>query len=464
MTKKLTPEDFELTVNPTGELIINNLIVTDLADEFGTPLYVLNEKRLKETATDFQKEAEKNFPGKITVHYPFKCNSIPAAVQVLKNSGLAAEVMSEFELQLALKIGYKPNEIIVNGPCKTNSFLSECIHQEVKFLIIDSLDELHSVIKITEEKNQLVQILLRINPNYIPKGMNQGTATASRKGSPFGLDLIGGEVHRALNMIKNAPKINFCGYHFHIGTGIRDPKDYSNTLKKIKPVIEYTIKEGFKIKIMDIGGGFASFTTRELTSIEMLVYQSLNRFPKNLGHNREYSFSDFTKEISRALLKIFKNFELPELIYEPGRCITSSNQFLLLKVHRIKERSGIGKWIITDGGLGTITLPTFYEYHEIFLCNNVKRPVSEHVTISGPCCFAADIVYKNKLLPKVEKGEVLALMDTGAYFNGLESNFGFPRPAIISVSKGQAHLVRERENYNEMIMRDKVLNNLLEEK
>ncbi len=464
MSHKLTPQDFGLEANSNGELLINKIKLVELAKQFGTPLYVLNEKRLKKNAAEFKDSAEKNYPGKATIHYPFKCNSVSAIVHLLKSVGLSAEVMTEFEFELAIKLGFKPNEIIVNGPCKDDKFLIQCIDLKVKALIIDSLDELQSLIEILNSQNKSAKILFRVNPNYTPKGMNQGAATGSRKRSHFGLDLIGGEVTKALKMIKHFQKIDFLGYHMHIGTGINYPSDYSNALQKLKPLIDFTFKEGFKIKIMNVGGGFASATTRELTSKEMLLYQAVSHFPKDLGKGKSNSYNDFIKVISKTIKQLFKEYDLPELIYEPGRCLTSPNQLLLLKINRIKERKGVGKWILTDGGLGTITLPTFYEYHEVFLCNEVNRKPSEHVTITGPCCFAADIVYKNKFLPKLNKGEVVALMDTGAYFNAMESNFDFPRPAILSVNDKEVQIVRQRENFEMMIRRDIEFVKTIEEK
>jgi len=112
------------------------------------------------------------------------------------------------------------------------------------------------------------------------------------------------------------------------------------------------------------------------------------------------------------------------------------------------------KWITTDGGIGTVTMPTFYEYHEMFLCNDVDRPRIEYVNINGPGCFASDMVYRNKYMPEMKTGEILAIMDSGAYFTSWESNFGFPRPAIIAVADGKHRILRRRESFQEMIQRD----------
>ena len=127
---------------------------------------------------------------------------------------------------------------------------------------------------------------------------------------------------------------------------------------------------------------------------------------------------------------------------------------LLIKIHQVKERKGIKKWLITDAGIGTITMPTYYEHHEVILCNDIRRKASEKVTIAGPGCFSADVVYRNKLMPKVTAGETLAILDSGAYFTSWESSFGFPRPAIVSAIKGRHYLLRERESFDHMISLD----------
>jgi diaminopimelate decarboxylase len=287
--------------------------------------------------------------------------------------------------------------------------------------------------------------------------MNQGSATGSRKGCAFGMDLKGGEVADAILMLSCLESVRFQGFHFHIGTGIHNPKDYEDALACLVQLRELATSAGFQIKVIDVGGGFASNTSRELTTSEMLLYQGFEKLPRGISNCTEHSFREFTRAISRALLHLFPADQLPELIYEPGRCIASPNQCLLLKVHQIKNRPGIKKWLITDGGLGTVSMPTFYEYHEVFLCNDVNRPRQEKVTITGPGCFAGDIVYRNIPMPEVHPGEILAIMDSGAYFTALESCFGYPRPAIAAVNNKEHRLVRRRETFDDMVNRDEFI-------
>ena len=207
------------------------------------------------------------------------------------------------------------------------------------------------------------------------------------------------------------------------------------------------------MKAIDVGGGFASMTTREMTTAELLAYQGWGRLPAGIAGEGEASFEEFAGEISRALLSLFPEGDLPELVAEPGRSIASPNQLLLLTVQAVKTRPRAGTWIVTDGGLGTVSLPLFYEMHEVFLADDVRRPRTMKATIIGPVCFATDFVYRNKLLPSVLPGEVLAVMDSGAYFTAQEHNFGFYRPAVAAVN-GRARLVRRRESFADAISRD----------
>ncbi|MDT3696004.1 MAG: hypothetical protein ROY99_06385 [Ignavibacterium sp.] len=447
--KILNPEDWNLSYDSSGELKFNKFKLIDLASRYGTPLYILNEKMLTDNVEKFKNNSLRIFNGNSSVYYPFKCNSVPAVVEAVKLAGLSAEVMTEFELELALKSGFDPSEIIVNGPCKTDRFLFNCIKSKVSLIVIDSISELLSLTKIPDSSSSKVNLLLRVNPDFIPKGLSKSSATGSKSCS-FGLNER--EIIQALKIIENYPNFKFRGIHFHIGTGIRNPKSFNKVVKKLYPLFRKIKSLGLEIEIIDVGGGFASMTTRELSSFEMLAYQAVSRYQLKFGNQKFYSFEDYMTEINKSVMGFFGS-KSPKIFFEPGRCIVSPAQFLLLKVYRVKIRDG-KKWLITDGGLGTITMPTYYEYHEMFLCNEFKRNPQEKVTVTGPCCFASDLVYKNKLLPKVNEGDILALMDTGAYFNTLESSFNFNKPAIVSINGENCKIVRRRETFSDMIERD----------
>jgi len=443
-----------LDATNSGELITGGCNTIDLANIYGTPLHVVNEARLRTTAYSFLETIKSKYPGKISAHYAFKCNPVPGIIKIIKEEGIKAEVMSEYELSLALKLGYSGDDIIVNGPFKTERLITACLENKVRFINVDSLFELEKINSICNELSKSTEVLLRINPDFVPSGMNNGSAAGSRSGSPFGMDLKGGEVMTALERIRGMKQIMFRGFHFHIGSGIQDPADFRKALTGLKNILNDAERSGFKVDVMDVGGGFGVPNSREMNTMELLMYQAFDLLHSGSFPNKKLSFSNYANSITKGVLSLFRNRKIPELIFEPGRCITGPNQLLLIKIHQVKERKGVKKWLIADAGIGTLTMPTYYEHHEVILCNDIRRKASEKVTITGPGCFSADVVYRNKLMPKVNAGEVLAILDSGAYFTSWESSFGFPRPAIVSVMNCRHSLLRRRESFNDMISLD----------
>lgn len=453
-TTRKSPLEWGLEVGRSGALYIGGCNTVQLAAQYGTPLHVVDEQQLTARAEKFLAAFAAVYPGAVSVHYAFKCNAIPGVVRLIRQAGLKAEVMSAFELFLALQLGFRGREIVVNGPFKPDRFLIACVEAGVRYVIADSIDELISLNRIAGQLHREVGVLLRINPDFTPNGMNSGTATGNREGCAFGLDLKGGEVARAFEQLSGMKNLRFHGFHFHIGTGIRHPSDYYRALLLLKAVVSDTQYRGFEVKVLDVGGGFAAPQTREMTTWEMLRYQATNRLPDVSVDAGEYRFEAFARAVTRGIAEIFGGDRWPELITEPGRSIAGPGQILLLGVHQVKDRVGVHQWLTTDGGIGTVTMPTFYEFHEVFLCNDVHRPLHGRVTINGPGCFAADVVYRNKRMPQVQAGEVLAIMDSGAYFTSWESNFGHPRPAVVAVANGSHRILRHRESFEQMMARD----------
>jgi diaminopimelate decarboxylase len=443
-----------LDANNKGELITGGCNTLSLANIYGTPLHVVDESGLRTRARSFLETLTSIYPGKLSVHFAFKCNPVPGIIKVVKEERIKAEVMSEFELQLALRLGYTGSEIIVNGPYKTDRLITLCLENNIRFINVDSLFELEKINQICNKSGRNVDVLFRINSDFIPSGMNKGSLAASRSGSPFGMNLHDGELKQALERISGMKKIRFRGIHFHIGTGIQDPSEFTDAISGLKKVFIEIEKSGLSIDVLDVGGGLGLSNSYEMTTTELLLYQAFDILHSSRKPNRKTTFSNYAGSITEGVMSLFADRPVPELIFEPGRCLTGPNQLLLITIHQVKDRKGIKKWLVADAGIGTLTMPTYYEQHEVILCNNIWRKTSEKVTITGPGCFSADVVYRNKPMPIVNAGEILAILDTGAYFTSWESTFGFPRPAIVSANNGKHKLLRTRESFDNMISRD----------
>lgn len=445
------PEAWGLHADTSGELCVGSHRFTALAKEFGTPLHVVHLDRLRDAAGVYLAAARRSISPDVSVHFAFKCNAVPAIIRTLRNAGLQAEVMSPLELELAVACGFRPLEIVVNGPCKSDAFLHRCISVGVRLVNLDSIEELVRFATIARSLNEAPSVLLRINPDIASRGAQSGNATGRRATCAFGLDLRGGEVEQALRLLSTGP-VRFEGFSVHVGTNIQDPSVYRPVIRCLAELCRRTGEFGLSVRTLDLGGGFASGTSRSYTSLEMLMKEVVPYCPSTGPISPGVNV--FLKAIGDALREQFEAGSQPSIILEPGRCLTSNAQSLLLGVHAVKKRAGLLPWIITDGGLGTVSLPTYYESHEMLLCNDLGRPRRRMATVLGPGCFAADAVVRNKRLPSVVPGEVLAVMDSGAYFTALESTFGHPRPAIIGVDGDDIHVLRRRETLDDVVERD----------
>ena len=456
MNNPFGPQDWGLHAGSSGALMMGPHDLTELAREHGTPLHVVHADRLAETARDFQEKSRAAYAGRVSVHYAMKCNSVPGIVRMIHDAGLNVEVTTDYELRLARHVGFRPDQIIVNGPGKTRAFLGRCLDQGVRLIVADALEELTLLDELARLRGVRTDVLLRVNPDIVPRGMNRGTATASRRGSAFGLDLKGGEVARALEMLAVSSHLAFRGYHMHIGTGIRTPDAYASALACLPELRRLCRRAGAVASVLDVGGGIGCRTTRGMKTWEMVAYEGLGVLPRLTRRGEMPEIEGFFEAVGRSVEGAFKGDDLPEIIFEPGRSIAGSNQLLLLTVTGIKHRPGIGTWITADGGLSTVCMPTYYECHAVLLCNDIRRPATQTATINGPACFAGDIVYRNISMPEVSVGETLAVMDSGAYFIALGSSFGFPRPAIVAVEGAGVRMLRTRETFEDMIARDAI--------
>lgn len=451
----LRAEDWGFAESCDGALMIAGVRADDLARELGTPLQVIDEEGLRRRARRFREAFESAYSCPIHVYYALKCNNTPGVVRLALEEGLRPEVGTLYEWTLARRLGTPAERILVNGPYK-GALLQTAVEEGAGAIVADGPADLDAIESAARHAGTIARVLLRVNPDCVPGGMNRATATGSRKHSVFGFDLASGEVEEALKRLAAAQHLGYAGLHCHVGTGIRRAEDYAPPLERLVACAARARALGLPGGVLDVGGGFGVSTSREFETGEFLAYQALGRLPHAPEPARFPCIERFAKVVSQTVSRACARhgIEIPPLLLEPGRAIASQAGVLLLTVGSIKRRSRAGAWAITDGGAGTVAFPMYYEYHEILLCRAVHAPRTERYTIVGPACFSADWVCRNKTMPELHPGDVLAVCDAGAYFTVQESNFGFPRPAIVGVKDGTKRLLRRRERFDDMVRRD----------
>ena len=430
-----------MSCGPTGHLLIGGCDAVTLSRQYGTPLHVLDKKRLEKNFFDFYNSFRSLYPG-IEIAYSYKTNPIPRMLKELHLLGASAEVVSHFELWLALKLGVPPGNIVYNGPGKTEDSLVLAITNNIKLININELAEAGTIDRLAMKYGQRQQVGVRV-------------VTSTGWLSKFGFPIKDGAAFRAFQHLIELKHVIPCALHVHLGTHIKDIDIY---LRAIQEVLDLAmlIKSKLDVSIthFDFGGGFSVPTVRRYSDIDRELVA--NNFP---AWSPKAEACPLPSEYSHAIIDLFQQSYSPELtnpptiILEPGRVITSSAQSLLLSVLATKPGQSQRTNVILDGGTN-VALPPTCEYHEVFLASKMNATPNRYYQIFGPLCHPGDVLFKVKKLPALEAGDILAIMDAGAYFVSAQQNFCFPRPAVVLVENGRHELIRARESFDNMVALD----------
>uniref|UniRef100_A0A7C3REE7 Diaminopimelate decarboxylase n=1 Tax=Archaeoglobus fulgidus TaxID=2234 RepID=A0A7C3REE7_ARCFL len=407
-----------------GVLFIEDVSAVKIAEQYGTPVYVTSKSQLERNIEAYKRafpEAEKL--------YAVKANNNLALMKIIASSGFGADVFSSGELYLALLAGFKRERILFNGNSKSDSEIEMGISAGVKFSV-DSLDELNSIENIAEREGREVEIAFRINPDIDPK-THPKIATGLRE-SKFGIPEEGAikAYEIALSMKKVVPK----GIHCHIGSQILETSPFVSAMRKIGRIAKELEKLGVELEFIDMGGG--------------------------LGIDYEGKGAITPDDLARDLLPAFEDVlsglkSEPKLWLEPGRSIVGNSTILLTRVNAVKK--GYRNFVAVDAGFNLLIRPAMYgAFHRVLVAN--KEGGEEDIyTIVGPICESGDVLARDRRLPKIEKGDLIAILDAGAYGFSMSSQYnGRPRCAEVIVHGRRTALIRERETISDLISRQRI--------
>ena len=439
LDRDLPPSAWDASIGPGGHLVIGGCDTVELARQFGTPLQVVDYARLRKNFNAFAAAFRKHYP-RVEVGYSYKTNPLPGVLRALHDFGAWAEVISHFELWLALELGVPPEKIVFNGPGKTLVALELAVARGVSIINVDNEDEIDAIERLALKHGRRQRVGVRV-------------ITSVGWSSQFGLGIRSGAALRAFERIRTHDHLEAAGLHLHLGTGIRDIAVY---VQAVREVLEFAkairSKLGVEIKMLDLGGGFGVPTVRPFTEWDLRLMAAGHR-PAAMEVSSAAPIEQYARAIGQLVGEHYASEEMPLLFFEPGRAITSSAQVLLLEVLAIKPASG-GRFNVICNGGKNVAMPLGYEYHEIFAAGNVGRKGEICYDLFGPLCHPGDVLMKGKLLPRLEVGDVIAIMDAGAYFVPNEMNFSNPRPAAVIAEGGSASLIRAREGFEALVRRD----------
>ncbi len=435
----LPPETWNAETSTQGHLVIGGCDVVELARQFGTPLYIVDELKLRHDCKNFLDGMRRFYPH-VELGYSYKTNPLPEAIRVIHDCGALAEVISHFELWLALKLGVAPNNIIFNGPAKTPEALDLAVQKGVKLINVDGLDEIDTLAATAARYNVKQAVGVRV-------------VTSVGWQAQFGLRLRTGEVRQAFDRISKLPSLIPTGLHVHLGTGIKDVPTYLQAIREMLEFARQLARDtGVKLSYFDFGGGFGVPTVQPIEMWDTRLMQ--NNLPVGpIDLNKAPRIEDYARSIGELMRAYYPADALPTIAFEPGRAISSSAQSLLLQVLTVKRESDGTTRAILNGGKN-YALPTGYEYHEVFPASRMNEPLGEPINFYGPLCHPGDVLFVRKRFPKLAAGDPVVIMDAGAYFVPNQMNFSNPRPAAIMVKDGSARLIRERETFDDIVRLD----------
>lgn len=414
---------------------IDDVAVKDLIAQYGSPLFVISEKTIREKYQEANRAFTTRYP-KVQFAWSYKTNYINAVCNIFHQEGSWAEVVSGFEYQKALKNGVPGNRIIFNGPDKTDEEITLAI-QNKSPLHLDHLDELYRVTEIATELKIRPEVAIRVN-------MDTGIYPMWDR---FGFNYENGQAWDAINKIILADKLELTGLHCHIGTFMLSPSAYALAASKMSDLaLGILQKHNIKIKYIDLGGGFASRNTLKGSYLQ--------------GVDTSPSFDQFAEAICTALLNAgFHKDDLPLLILETGRALIDEAGYLLGTVISNKRLSDGRRATIMDFGVNVLFTAFWYD-HKITPAQEFSH-YTEDTVLYGPLCMNIDVVRETCTLPPLKKGDQVVVHTVGAYNMTQWMQFISLRPPVVLIDKeGKPQLIRKRETLqsieNEELMPEKL--------
>ncbi|RXT13844.1 diaminopimelate decarboxylase [Ammoniphilus sp. CFH 90114] len=424
-------------INEQGHLEIGGCDTVELANKFGTPLFVYDEVLIRQKCRDFM-HAFKDTGLSFQVAYASKAFMSMAMCRLVAEEGLSLDVVSGGELYTALKADFPADRIHFHGNNKTPDEIEMALDAEIGCFVVDNFYELELLHALAKDRKKKVNILLRLTPGvsahtheYISTGQDD---------SKFGFSVTKGQALEGMKQALTMEYFNVLGIHSHIGSQIFETNGFVAAVAKLSEFLfDLRQQTGYELKVLNLGGGFGIRYTNEDTPLKAGEY-----------------IQSITNEVRKQFQEA--HYTLPEIWIEPGRSIVGDAGTTLYKTGSVKTIPGIRKYISVDGGMTDNIRPALYQSrYEAMLANRAGEAADDLVSVAGKCCESGDMLIWDINLPTVNSGDILAVSCTGAYGYAMANNYNrITRPAVVFVKDGNAEIVVERETYDDIVKKDRI--------
>jgi diaminopimelate decarboxylase len=425
-----TDAPFDASLVPPGLLAAD---LEAIAQEFGTPVFVYDEDEIRRRAGEY---VEHFGPG--SVAYASKAFLCTALARVIDDEGLHLDCATGGELFVALHAKLPAERIVLHGNNKSDAELTAAIDAGVGRIAVDSFDELERIDRVGRDREQPIEVLLRITPGveaHTHEYIETGTEV-----SKFGFTLTDDVALRAVGRVHESPVMSLVGFHCHIGSQIYRLDAYARAIDRLAVLAEHArAAYGVTIEELNVGGGLGA---------------------RYLADDPELSVADLARQLLGAVEESWRARDLgapPRVKVEPGRSIIAESAITLYRIGTVKEIPGIGTYVAVDGGMSDNPRPVLYGAgYEAYLPARISEARPRRGAVVGKHCEQGDVLVADAALPAtVEVGDLLATPTTGAYGYSMASNYNeVPRPAVVFLREGRPRLVVRRETYDDLVRLD----------
>jgi len=411
-------------IERNNALYCENVALGDIAREYGTPAYVYSANHMRAQYAELSGAMQAALPAdkQPLICFASKANSNIAILNLLKNCGAGAEIVSEGELHRALKAGFAPNDIVSTGVGKARSEIAACLKAGIHQFNAESLEELDVIQQVASEIDIPATVVFRKNPDIGGAGGHAKISTGGKR-NKFG---IGADaILRGYEIAKDMSHVNVVGLSMHIGSQVFDVSKFKEAFETLPGFVKQLRGLGHDVSRLDIGGGF----------------------PIQYKDEVLLDLSEYAQWVADIILPLEA-----ELILEPGRYLVGNAGVLLTEAQFVKETKD-KDFLVTDAGMTELMRPALYDaYHEIMPVAHLDRP-SAHYDVVGPVCESSDTFCdsETRAMPGVEAGDILAIKSAGAYGFCMASNYNTrPMPPEILVDGDNVAVIRERQKIEEL--------------
>ena len=416
-----------------GHLLFAGQDAVKLAQQYGTPLYLLDEDRIRANCRRYLAAFRTHFGGGSRPCYASKANSFKAMYRIMQEEGMGIDVVSAGEIYTAQQAGYDMTNACFHSNNKTDEDIAFAMEAGVGCFVVDNEEELLSIEREAFSRDLRQKVLLRLTPGIDPHTYE--AVSTGKVDSKFGRAVETGDAERFVLLALAQPHVELIGYHCHVGSQVFEEDVFERTAEIMLAFsAEMLKKHGYAAKTLDLGGGFGVRYTEEDPVVDV--------------SEKIAALAGRIRSICAAL-----GIEMPEILMEPGRSIVADAGMTLYTVGAVKRIEGYKNYVSIDGGM--TDNPRYALYGSRYTClpaNRMDETKDFLCDLVGRCCESGDIIQPGIRLPEtVQRGDVVAVCTTGAYNYAMASNYNrIPRPPVVMLSGGESRVAVRRETMEDL--------------